>query len=89
MKHINALTIRNKLGEVLDELARDGEPIGVSKGRQLRAVLVSPLDFQRRFLDKQAEEARKEMLDRIAGLSAARKGSRTSLDVLRELRGRK
>jgi PHD/YefM family antitoxin component YafN of YafNO toxin-antitoxin module len=87
MKQVNALTIRNRLGEVLDMLARDGEPVAVSKGRQIRAVLVSPSDFQRRFVDKLAEEARQNLLERIGELRRPRRGERSSLEVLRELRG--
>jgi len=87
MRRVNALTVRNRLGEVLDALERDGEPVLVSKGRQVRAVLVSPRDFEVRFLDRLAEDARRQAIERIAGLSAKRIGDMDSLAVLRELRG--
>ena len=38
MKTVNALTLRNNLGKVLEMLEKDGDPILVSKGRKLRAV---------------------------------------------------
>jgi len=87
VRTVNALKIRNNLGEVLDLLNNTGEPILVSKGRKLRAVLITPEQFKRRFLDYQAEERKRQLLETIKGLrddSLERKGS---VEVLRELRG--
>ena len=53
MRTVNALEVRNRLGALLDDLERTGEPVIVSKGRRPRAVLISVEDFQRRFLDRQ------------------------------------
>jgi PHD/YefM family antitoxin component YafN of YafNO toxin-antitoxin module len=87
MKKVNALKIRNNLGEVLDTLTRTGEPILVSKGREIRAVLITPEQFKRRFLDYQAEEQRRQLLQTIEGLQANSLEGQDSLDLLRELRG--
>jgi PHD/YefM family antitoxin component YafN of YafNO toxin-antitoxin module len=87
MKTVNALTIRNELGKVLDALERSGEPVLVSKGRKVRAVLITPSDFKTRFLDRQAEEARAQLVASIAKLRADALEERDSVDVLRELRG--
>lgn len=87
VKTVNALTIRNQLGAVLDALDRDGEPILVSRGHRVRAVLVTPEDFARRFVDKQADDARRALLERVDAQQASRTGERDSLAVLRELRG--
>ena len=87
MRTVNALKIRNNLGEVLDLLNNTGEPILVSKGRKLRAVLITPEQFKRRFLDYQTEERKRQLLETIKDLrdnSLERKGS---VEVLRELRG--
>jgi len=87
VRTVNALKIRNNLGEVLDLLNDTGEPILVSKGRKLKAVLITPEQFKRRFLDYQAEERKRQLLETIKGLrddSLERKGS---IEVLRELRG--
>ena len=89
MKTVNALTIRNKLGEVLETLAKTGEPILVSKGKQVRAVLITPDDFQKRFLDVQAAEARERLLQSIKEVRSGKTTERRSIDVLRELRGYK
>ncbi len=87
MKTVNALKIRNKLGEVLDLLNKTCEPIFVSKGRKIQAVLITPEQFKRRFLDWQAEEEKKKLLSTIDNLRADSLESKGSLAVLRELRG--
>jgi PHD/YefM family antitoxin component YafN of YafNO toxin-antitoxin module len=89
MKTINALNLRNNLGKVLQELEETNEPVLVSKGRKIRAVLVGIDDFQKRFVDKQAEEDKERWLKSILNLRAPRTGSISSLDVLRDLRGYK
>ena len=87
MKTVNALEVRNHLGKVLDELEETKEPILLSKGRKVRAALITYEDFQRRFVDRQAEEAREKWHSALHELSTPRIGSRTSLEILRELRG--
>ena len=87
LNNVNALEIRNHLGRVLDQLEKTGEPILVSKGRHVRAVLISPEDYQRRFLDHQAEERRQELLERTRALRKPAIDGVSSLDVLRKLRG--
>jgi len=39
MKNVNALKVRNQLGEILAGLEETGEPVLISKGRRVRAVL--------------------------------------------------
>ncbi|MDY7030950.1 MAG: type II toxin-antitoxin system Phd/YefM family antitoxin [Thermodesulfobacteriota bacterium] len=87
MKTVNALKIRNNLGEVLDSLARTGEPVLVSKGKKIKAVLITPEQFKTRFLDYQAEEQKKCLLETIESLKDESTDSGNSIDVLRELRG--
>ena len=87
MEEVNALKLRNNLGEILDRLRDKGEPILVSKGRKLRAVLVTPEQFERRFLDWQASEHRMRFLKNVARLKKKTKSRLDSLTVLRQLRG--
>jgi PHD/YefM family antitoxin component YafN of YafNO toxin-antitoxin module len=87
MEQVNALTIRNRLGEILDRLTATGEPILVSKGRKLRAVLVTPEDFEKRFLDYKVKEDKKRLLDQMHALRKKKKGSSDSISILRQLRG--
>jgi len=87
MEEVNALKIRNNLGEILDRLNKKGEPIFISKGRKIRAVLVTPEQFERRFLDWQAKEEKKRFLEVVKGLRKGKKESQSSITVLRRLRG--
>jgi len=87
MRQINALKIRNHLGEVLDLLRTEGEPILISKGRKIAAVLITPEQYQRRFVDHQAEEQKRRMLEKVLEMRADRIGNRDSVTTLRELRG--
>ena len=87
MEEVNALKIRNNLGEILDRLSETGEPIYISKGRKIRAVLVTPEQFKKRFLDKQVEENRKIFLKTVQRLRKGKKSQDNSLSVLRQLRG--
>ena len=87
MEEVNALKLRNNLGEILDRLQEKGEPILVSKGRKIRAVLVTPEQFEKRFLDWQAEEQRKRFLENVAKLKKKTKSKLDSLTILRQLRG--
>jgi len=53
----------------LDRLNKKDEPIFISKGRKIRAVLVTPEQFEKRFLDWQAKEEKKRLLDTVKGVS--------------------
>jgi len=87
MEEVNALKVRNNLGEILDRLEKTGQPIYISKGRKIRAVLVTPEDFERRFLDVKAEEEKRKFLETVRSLRKRKRGKRSSLEVLRSLRG--
>jgi len=87
MEEVNALKIRNNLGEILDRLDATGEPILVSKGRKLRAVLVTPKDFEERFLDYKVKEDKKRLLNAMHALKEKKKEPMESIDLLRQLRG--
>lgn len=87
MEEVNALKVRNHLGEILDRLEATGEPILVSKGRRLRAVLVSPRDFEARFLDYKVKADKKRLLDGMRALKRRKKEPVSSIALLRKLRG--
>jgi antitoxin (DNA-binding transcriptional repressor) of toxin-antitoxin stability system len=87
METVNALKVRNHLGEILERLNKTGEPILISKGRRIQAVLVTPDQFRRRFLDVISAEKRKRFLDEVRGLRKRKKEDGSSIEVLRQLRG--
>ena len=80
----NALKLRQHFGQILEELRAGGEPIIIEKGRRPVAVLVSYEDFQRRFVDKQDQERRENLVQLFRNAAAA--PSLPSLTALRELR---
>jgi len=87
VKEVTALTLRNRLGQILEQLEMTGEPVLVSKGRKARAVMITPEQFEQRFLVYQAEEKKRELLAKIKASRSTRIGRKTSLEILRELRG--
>jgi PHD/YefM family antitoxin component YafN of YafNO toxin-antitoxin module len=87
MERVNALKLRNNLGEILDRLNANGKPILVSKGKKIRAVLVTPEDFEKRFLDVKAREEKERLLQHFKALRKRKKEPASSLEVLRKLRG--
>ncbi|MFH2219340.1 MAG: type II toxin-antitoxin system Phd/YefM family antitoxin [Pseudomonadota bacterium] len=87
MEEVNALKIRNNLGEILDRLNKNGEPILISKNRKIRAVLITPAQFERRFLDWQTTDERRRFQETLKRFKKSRVGSLSTLAVLRRLRG--
>jgi hypothetical protein len=87
MKQVDARKVRHRFGEILAGLEETGEPALISKGRKIRAALITPEPFARRFLGDQTEESKRKILAAIASLLGARAGEKESLAVLRELRG--
>jgi prevent-host-death family protein len=88
MKRVNALALRQSLGKVVASLERTGEPILLEKGRRPVAVLISLRDFEERFVEKAATEARERILEEIDRLARSSIDRTPAVEVLRELRGR-
>ncbi len=87
METVNALMVRNNLGAILDRLSDKGEPILLSKGKEIRAVLVTPEQFKIRFLDWQAKEEKERFLATVKQLRKKRCENLDSLVLLRQARG--
>ncbi|MDA3939432.1 MAG: type II toxin-antitoxin system Phd/YefM family antitoxin [Spirochaetia bacterium] len=87
MTTVNALKIRNQLGEVLDLLDKDKDPILITKSKKIRAVLIRYEDFQTRFLDKQADEEKEKFIRQVKSHSAPSLIPEDPLVTLRRLRG--
>lgn len=87
MKTIDALTARNNLGKILEALNKTGEPVLLSKKNKIKAVLITSEDFKKRFVDVQAEDDKRALLENIKKLSAVKKVKKESVQVLRKIRG--
>ena len=86
MKTTNALKLRQSLGDLLDSLEQDGEPILVERHQKPTAVLISLRDYQRRFVDRIADEKRKEIIHRITNSNLQLPAGINSLEILHEAR---
>lgn len=86
MKSANALELRRSLGRVLDQLERGGKPIVVYRRRAPAATLVSLKDYRERFLDREADDRRREIVARLQQLKFNSPPVGTTLDILRGLR---
>ena len=87
MRTVNALKIRNQLGEVLQMLEEENAPILIEKRKKIRAVLISYDDFVSRFVDKLAQEERDRFVSRVHDHAAPSVAAEDPLDTLRALRG--
>lgn len=86
MKRVNALELRQHLGRVLRSLEKDGEPVVIERQRQPAAVLISLADYQKRFVDKDADQQRRAIVARIRELQFTAPRGKTTLDLLRKVR---
>ncbi len=86
MKSVDALALRQSLGKVLHALERGGDPVMVQKRNRPAAVLISLRDYQERFVDREADETRRQTAEKIKRLRFSRPLRSTTLEVLRKLR---
>lgn len=86
MKKINALQLRQSLNKVILMLQKTHEPVLLEKGKKPAAVIISIDDFQKRFVEKAADEKRREIQKQIASMSTTSKLKLSSEDILRQIR---
>jgi prevent-host-death family protein len=86
MRAVNALTLRQSLGKVLRQLAKGGAPVLVEQRGRPAAALISIDDYEKRFVDRTADDKRRQVVARIRELKFESKPGRTTLDMLRDLR---
>lgn len=86
MLKANALILRQSLGQLLKRLVKTREPILIEKNRQAVAVLVTVEDYQKRFVDHDLNDKRKQMIEKIKKADIPLPKGMTSLDLIREIR---
>lgn len=82
-----ALQLRQSLGAILKKLASTGRPILIEKDRMPAAVLISIEDYQKRFVDVQADALREKLVEKIKKARLPLPDGVSSLDLIREIRG--
>ena len=86
MDTVNALELRQSLGKILDRLERHGAPIVVCRRRTPAAALVSLKDYHERFVDREADQRRRDVVAKLKQLKFEPPPAGTTLDMLRDLR---
>lgn len=86
MEKVSALQLRQSLGKTLAKMKKTGEPILLEKGRRPVAVLISLEDFQKRFVDFEADQRRRELVEKIRAAKLPLPEGKSSLDLIRETR---
>ena len=86
MEKVTALGLRQNLGAVIKRLKKNGEPILLEKGRQPVAVIITLEDYQKRFVDVQADQHRRLLVERIRQAQISLPKGTRSLDLVRDIR---
>jgi len=84
MNSVNALKLRQQLGSIIRSLQETGKPILIERNSKPAAVLISLEDYQKRFVDREADEKRKEMVAVLLRTRLRLPAGKTSLDLVRE-----
>jgi prevent-host-death family protein len=84
MKTVNALKLRQQLGSVLKELQASGRPVLIERNSRPAAVLISLEDYQKRFVDREADDKRREMIEVILKTRLRLPAGKSTLDLLQE-----
>ncbi len=87
MERVNALELRQSLGKVVERLLKTGEPVLLEKGRKPVGVLISLQDFEERFVERAAKEARAAVLAEMDALAIDPVDRTPAVEILREMRG--
>ena len=84
MKSVNALKLRQQLGSIIRSLQETGKPVLIERNSKPAAVLISLEDYQKRFVDREADEKRKEMVAVLLRTRLRLPAGKTSLDLVHE-----
>jgi PHD/YefM family antitoxin component YafN of YafNO toxin-antitoxin module len=86
MKKINTRGLRQSLTKVLSALQKSGEPILLERGKKPIGVIITLRDFEERFVEKAAAEARDRILEQINKMAIPSENPESVVKILRELR---
>lgn len=86
MQKANVLQLRQNMGAIVQRLKDMGEPILLEKDRVPVSVLISLEDYKQRFVDVDADIARREMIEEIKNACVKLPKDTSSLDLIRMLR---
>lgn len=74
------------MGAALADLQKTGEPIFLEKGHRKMGVIISMKDFEERFAEKAAADARENLLQEMAVLARPSGDKTPAEQMIRQLR---
>ncbi len=86
MKSVTALELRQSFSKIANLLEQNQEPVLLLRGKKPIAVLISLRDYEERFAEKAAREARRALLAEIDDLARPSTDTTPAADVLHEAR---
>ncbi len=86
MNKVNALELRQSMGKVIDQILKTGEPILLEKSRRPVAVIISIRDYEERFVEKDAANRRREIIEGIENMARPSLIAESVVDVIHESR---
>lgn len=86
MKSVTTLELRQSLSKVANLLEQDGEPLLLKRGKRPIAVIISLRDYEERFVEKAACDARRSLLADIDALARSSEDPTPAADLLHETR---
>jgi len=84
MNKIPALKFRQEFGALMESFRLGAEPLIIEKNSEPVAVVICYADFQKRFIDKQTEEIRENILKKFRNNKFS--SEKNSLQTLRNIR---
>lgn len=84
MQRVNALKLRQQLGSVLKSVQETGRPVMIERNSKPAAVLISLEDYQKRFVDREADDRRRELVEAILKTRLRLPPGKSTLDLLHE-----
>lgn len=86
MNKVNALELRQSMGKVIDQIIKTGEPVLLEKSRQPVAVLISIRDYEERFVEKDAADRRRKIIEDIENMARPSLSAESAVDIIHESR---
>ncbi len=86
MKSINALTLRKKLGSVLDDVVRSRAPVTISRGNKPLVVIVPHEEYEHSTMSLEREKRLRLVAQRLAEWKKKHTDKLKDMDPVRALR---
>ena len=86
MKTVTALDLRKKLGSVLNDVSKKGEPVMISRANKPLAVLISLDEYEEKILRKNREKKLKEISTEMDRWKKRHLRETVNIDIVKVIR---